>query len=314
LSFPEALLRRARSQGIEAELEEQRAEFASRLERHRSELATIGQRIRAVEEEIEGQEIQRSSEQKTLEILREELADKKTLLDQGLTQRGGYNALRRAETETLGSIGSLTAAIGQKRAVIAELEDQRSTLRAKRQETAATQINELRSKVSDLREQLLARTDTLTRSDIRSPARGVIVALNANTIGSTIQPGEALVEILPTNSELIVEARVMPQDADAIRVGQNARVRLTGLNTRTTPELPAKVIYLSADRIVDAKSQESFYTARLAFESDLPDGIGREQIFPGRPADVLISTGDRTFLEYLLRPLQDSLSRAFREE
>ena len=314
LIFASGLVMSARKLGMEAELAEQNAEFTSRLERHKSELAASDQRIKAAQEEIEGQEIQKRSVEKTREILLEELADKKTLLDKGLTERGGYNALRRTLAESEGRIGTLTSIIGQKRAGVAELTDQRSTLIAKRQENAASEINELRSRLSDLREQLRARLDTLSRVDIRAPANGIIVALHANTVGSTIQPGKPVAEILPTNSELIVEARVLPQDVDVVTIGQEARIRLSALNARTTPEIDANVTYVSADRLVDQTSQEAYYTARLAFGKDLPASVSRDQIFPGMPVDVFISTGERTFLEYLVRPLSDSFSKAFREE
>ena len=314
LEFPVQLLAAARIDGLEADLEQQRAEFANRAERHVSDLAVLDQRAQALRDEIEGLEIQKTSEERKLEVTREELQDKESLLKKGLTSRSQVNQLQRAEADSLGRIGALTATIGQRKTSIAEIEEQRIGISATRRETASTQINDIRSKLSDLREQLRAREDILLRSIIRAPADGVVVKLSKNTVGSVVRPGEAVVEILPTGNELIIDARISPRDIDAVKVGQDADLRLTALNNRTTPQVAAKLIYLSADRLVDPNSREPYYVARLEMSQELPEGLTKDQIYPGMPVEAFIRTGDRTFLEYLVRPIQDSFAKAFREE
>lgn len=314
LEFPMELLAAARIDGLEADIEQQRAEFANRTERHVSELAVFDQRAQALRDEIKGLEIQKTSEERKLEVTREELADKEGLLKKGLTSRSQVNQLQRAEADSLGRIGALTATIGQRKTSIAEIEEQRVGLSATRRETASTQINDIRSKLSDLREQLRARDDILLRSIIRAPADGVVVKLAKNTVGSVVRPGEAVVEMLPTGNELIIDARISPRDIDSVKIGQDAELRLTALNNRTTPQVQAKLIYLSADRLVDPNSREPYYVARLEMTQDLPAGLSKDQIYPGMPVEAYIKTGDRTFLEYLVRPIQDSFAKAFREE
>ncbi|MCB1459140.1 MAG: HlyD family type I secretion periplasmic adaptor subunit [Nitratireductor sp.] len=314
LEFPVQLLAAARIDGLEADLEQQRAEFANRAERHVSDLAVLDQRAQALRDEIEGLEIQKTSEERKLEVTREELQDKESLLKKGLTSRSQVNQLQRAEADSLGRIGALTATIGQRKTSIAEIEEQRIGISATRRETASTQINDIRSKLSDLREQLRAREDILLRSIIRAPADGVVVKLSKNTVGSVVRPGEAVVEILPTGNELIIDARISPRDIDAVKVGQDADLRLTALNNRTTPQVAAKLIYLSADRLVDPNSREPYYVARLEMSQELPEGLTKDQIYPGMPVEAFISTEERTFAEYLAKPIMDSVSRAFREE
>lgn len=314
LEFPMELLAAARIDGLEADIEQQRAEFANRVERHVSDLAVLDQRAQALRDEIEGLEIQKTSEERKLEVTRQELQDKQGLLKKGLTARSQVNQLQRAEADSLGRIGSLTATIGQRKTAIAEIEEQRIGLSATRRETASTQINDIRSRLSDLREQLRSRDDILLRSIIRSPADGVVVKLSKNTVGSVVRPGEAVVEILPTGNELIIDARISPRDIDSVKVGQDAELRLTALNNRTTPQVPAKLIYLSADRLVDPNNREPYYVARLEMAKELPAGLSKDQIYPGMPVEAYIKTGDRTFLEYLVRPIQDSFAKAFREE
>lgn len=314
LAFGPELEDRARLVDGYGSLDEQRSEFRNRLERHKAEMAALELRVQAAHEEIEGLAIQKESEERKLAVTREELADKKTLLDRGLTPRSQYQALQRAEADSLGRIGALAASMGQRRSSIAELAEQQAGLEATRREAAAAQINELRARLADLREQLRSREDVLARSAIRAPAPGIIVELAKNTVGSSVRPGEAVAELLPTASDLQIQVRVAPHDIDQVKIGQQAVLRLTALNARTTPDVPARVTYLSADRLVDEATREPFFTARLEIEGELPPGVAAGQIYPGMPVDALIQTGERTFFEYLVRPVQDSFAKAFRED
>jgi HlyD family secretion protein len=149
---------------------------------------------------------------------------------------------------------------------------------------------------------------------VRAPADGVVINITKNTPGSVVRQGEDIIVLLPTGGELIVEARLSLQDIDVVSVGQSASLRFSTLNTRTTPEVPGIVTYISADRQVDPITNEPFYTARLKIAEVLPDSIKRSQILPGMPVETYIQTGDRTFLEYLTKPLMDSFNRAFRED
>lgn len=314
IAFGPELEARARMVESEEILHEQRAEFRNRLERHEAELAVIVQRVNAAKDEIEGLLIQKVSEETKLAVLREELANKQTLLEQGLMSRSQYQAVQRAEADSLGRIGGLTAAIGQKRAAIAEFAEQRTGVEAMRREAAASQINDVRAKAADLREQLRAREEVLTRTEIRASVAGVINELSKNTIGSSVKPGEPVAEILPTSREMQIEVRVPTFDVDAVKIGQKAMLRLSALNARTTPDVLARVTYLSADRLVDQSTRESYFTVRLQIEGELPEGVDAEKIYPGMPVDALIQTGERTFVEYMARPIQDSFAKAFREE
>ncbi|MCU0789880.1 MAG: HlyD family type I secretion periplasmic adaptor subunit [Nitratireductor sp.] len=314
LTFSDPLAVGARLASVEDDLDQQRAEFTNRMQRHQAELAALDQRIKAAEEEIEGLQIQKASQERKLEVLRDELAGKTSLLEKGLVPKTQVNELQRAEADAMGTLGSVTATIGERRSAIAELNQQRAGIEAKRREAASAEINELRTRIGDLREQLRARDDMLARSEIRAPKDGIVVKLAKNTVGSVIKPGEAVAEILPTSGELVIDARISPQDIDMVRIGQDASVRLSALNARTTPAVDAKVIYISADRFVDPATREPYFTAHLDLADALPQGVDAAQIQPGMPVEAFIKTGERTFLEYLVRPVQDSFSKAFREE
>jgi HlyD family secretion protein/epimerase transport system membrane fusion protein len=171
----------------------------------------------------------------------------------------------------------------------------------------------VRTNLADIEERMRAAQAVLQRTTITAPAAGIVVSSTYNSQGSVIGPGEKIMEILPTSSGLIVDAKLRPKDIDQVHVGQQAKLRLSALNTRLTPEVPATVSEISADRLIDQATHEPYFRAKLKITDALPAGVKREQLYPGTPVDAFISTGDRTFFEYLVRPMMDSFARAFRE-
>ncbi len=129
-----------------------------------------------------------------------------------------------------------------------------------------------------------------------------------------IKPGDTLMEIVPLEDRLIVEARVRPQDVDEVRLGLQADVNFVGFSQRTTPKATGEVIYLSADALTDKQSGESFFLVRVAVPETEVARLGTLDLQPGMPAQVLIQTGRRTPFEYLLRPIKDSMAVAWREQ
>lgn len=314
LEFPDGIVSEARELGLEDDIAQQKQEFENRKQRQESERAILAQRSQAVRDEMAGLDTQMQSEKTKLEVIRDELEQKRDLLERGLTPRSQFNALQRAEADSEGRVGGLAAAIAQRETTLLEIEKQAINQEAKQVEEASGQLNTLQLQINDLEEQLRSREDILSRMVMRSPVDGVVVKLHKNTIGGVIRPGETVFDILPTTAEFIIEARIAPQDIDVVRQGQKANLRFVALNTRTTPEVPASVIYVSADRLVDPDTRAPYYLARLQLDGDLPEPLTRDQIYPGMPVDAFIGTGERTFFEYLARPITDSFNKAFREE
>ena len=165
------------------------------------------------------------------------------------------------------------------------------------------------------------------RIEVRSPVRGIVVKQNFHTAGGVVGPGAVILELLPVLDELIIEARVKPNDISNVAVGQQALVRLSALNQRITPMIMGRVTYLSADALVaqcrppqsqpkgaQDNAQRDFYVVRVRLDAeDARKRIDSFRPTPGMPADVYIKTGERTFFEYIMRPVLDSFSRAFRE-
>lgn len=313
MTVPDDLMTLAKQADLTDSIEEERKEFQARLSRYKAEGEILNQRVQALKDAVEGLKSQKKAGEDQLEVVKDELERKKALLDKGLTNRSEYTALLRSQAELVGQIGSIESQIASSSTQTIEARQQIERAITSRVEQAATDLNTARASISDVSERLAAARAQLARTTIRSPADGIIVSMVYNSPGSVIRPGEPVIDLLPTTKNLIIEARVSPKDVDNIHIGQNARMRFAAFNARRTPEVAGSVFYLSADRLVDAKGQP-YFTARLHISENLPAPITAAQIFPGMPVEAFISTDSRTFVEYLLQPLMDSFSHAFREE
>lgn len=292
---------------------EQKKEFQARLARHKAEQQILEQRVSALQDSVTGLEAQKKAAEEQLAIVNNEAERKKGLLEKGLTNRSEYSGLLRSVADLVGQIGSLEAQVASSTTQTVEARQQIERLTTSRVEDAVAELNKARAQVADLEEQISASRSMLERMTIRAPVDGIIVRSFYNSNGSVIPPGEVAMELLPTTDDLIVEARIKPQDIDSIRVGQDANMMFTALNARTTPKVPGKVFYISADRLVTQDTGQPYYSVRLKMADELPPEVKPEQVYPGMPVETFISTGERTFLVYLLKPLMDSFQRAFRE-
>jgi HlyD family type I secretion membrane fusion protein len=292
---------------------EQQGEFAARLNRHRNELSILGERVSQMQESVVGMEARKKASDEQLKIVKSETQRKLKLLDQGLTARDQYTQLLRSQADLLGQVSSTESQISSAKNQINEAREQIERAKSQRIEDALKELSDASNKLSDGEEQIKAARSMLERTIIKAPADGIIVSLKVNSPGIVLRPGEPVLELLPTTSDLVIEARIDPRSIDTVKVGQEARLRFTALNSTTTPEVSASVTYISADRLVDPATNQPYFQARLRITDNLPEEISRGQIYPGMPVETYISTGDRTFAEYLVKPLTDSFSRSFRE-
>ncbi|TPK65396.1 HlyD family type I secretion periplasmic adaptor subunit [Mesorhizobium sp. B2-4-19] len=298
---------------FEALIREQQKEFDARLARFRSEQSILAQRVAMHRQSMVGLQSQKEAVQQQAEIVKKELGIKAGLLDKGLTNRTEYSQLLRSEADLVGQAGALEANLAAANTQIVEAQEQTERLTTQRVEEALTKLDEVRSNLADIEEQIRAAEAVLRRTTIKAPAAGIVVSSTYNAKGSVIARGEKIMEILPTAPGLIVDARLRPKDVDQVRVGQSAKLRLSALNMRLTPEVSAIVAQISADRLVDEATHEPYFRVKLRIAADLPPGVKPEQLYPGTPVEAFINTGDRTFFEYLARPMLDSFARAFTE-
>jgi HlyD family secretion protein len=182
-------------------------------------------------------------------------------------------------------------------------------------QAAVEELHPIQAELKDISERITTAQSVLKRIDVKAPVRGIVVRLNYHTAGGVVRPGNDILTLLPLGDELIIEARVRPQDIDNLNNGQSAMVRLTALNQRITPMVTGRVIYVSADAIQNDRNQsaDNAYVTRVKLDTASAAELRNFLPTPGMPVEVYIRTGERTFFQYLARPITDVMSRAFRE-
>jgi HlyD family type I secretion membrane fusion protein len=279
--------------------------------------------IAGLQESIGGYQSQVTSIRARLALFDEELKTKSALLEQQLVRKTEVLALQRSEAGLSGELGETLGRIGDARERIARAEQQIAQLRSAAIQKAIEELHGTESDLDDLREQIVAAQDVMERTEVRAPVRGIVVKLNQYTPGGVVAPGGVILELLPVNDELIIEARVKPSEINHVSEGQSALVKLTALNQRLTPMIEGKVVYVSADTVSDlnarhasepdALARNSFVVRVWLNQRDAHQKVENFRPTPGMPADIFIETGERTFFNYLMRPVIDSFARAFRE-
>ncbi|MCB8823039.1 HlyD family type I secretion periplasmic adaptor subunit [Microvirga rosea] len=294
----------------------QRATIEARQKSLESEIASIKTSIEALQERIKGSTTQLASVREQIAFFDEELQAKEQLLKNGLIRRSEVLALQRARANLQGEAGRLTGEIGDSKERIARSQEQIIGVRNAAIKTSVEQLHETLGELADVRERILSASRIVERVKITSPVKGVVVKLRYHTPGGVVEAGKTVMEIVPLQDNLLIEVRVRPQDIPNVKLGQKAIVRLTALKQRVTPMIEGEVVYVSADALPDEKSaltRNDVYVARVSLN---PQEISKVHDFaptPGMPAEVYIKTADRTFIEYLLQPIRDSMARAFRE-
>lgn len=312
LSIPHSLLT-SNDPEVKRVVEDQQATFAVGLREHRAAVAVLDQQIAALEEKISGHSVQRAETAKQLTLLAEERTGLEILLKKGLTRKSQVLALKRTEAELKGRMGQLDAAVAETRKAIAELLERIEQVRSVRVSESSVELSKLRLARTELQEHLHAAEEVRGRLVVRAPASGTVVDLAKTHVGSVIAPGQNLMTIVPKDAGLVIEARVSPRDIDQVHVGQEARIRFSAFDPRQIPPVSGRVVYVSADRLKDQRTNAAYYHTRLEIAADLPAGFELFRLSPGQDAEVFITTGARTFFAYIADPLTKSLARAFRE-
>jgi HlyD family secretion protein len=287
--------------------------FKTRREVYQSQVAVIKERRSQVEKEIAGLKAQQVAVGQRTAIVREELAMVVSLVNKGLERRPRVLTLEREAAEIDGRQGEIVAQISRAEQVISESQATLLKLESDRNNEIAQSLREAQNQIFQLRERLLAADDQLARTEVKAPEDGVITELRVHTLGGVIAAGAPLMDLVPLQDRLIVTARVRPEDIDVVHPGLNADVHFLPYNQRRVPRLKGVVTHVSADRLIDKRTDQPYYAAKVRVQDPriAEQGI---QIIPGMPTQVFIKTGHGTVALYALRPLLDSFNNAFRED
>ena len=294
-------------------MEQARQLFVLRRDAHRNELAQIEERIRQTQQEINSLQAQRTAAQKQVRLVQPELAGLRSLRERKLVTVNRLNQIERTAVELQGSVASFDAQVAQARARIAELRQSALQLTQNFRTQAGTELVDVQSRLNDSRIRSATATDAFNRSLVRAPYDGIVDKMTYTTVGGVIPPMETIMEIVPTQDALTIEAKVSPYDIDQLSIGQAATLRFSAFNAQTTPQINGKLEHISAERVTEERTGQTYYKVRVDVTEKERKRLGNLKLVPGMPLEVFIQTSERSLLSYITKPLRDQFSRAFRE-
>lgn len=315
ITFPPELSETAADPAVKAAMADQRAQFADRRAAYLSQIGILEGRQEQLTHEIEGlgQELWSANQQ--LAFIEDELAAVRQLQAKGLVNKSRVSSLEREKARLEGLAGRNLADTAKVHGSMGELKMQMSQVREKRAEEIGERLTDVRQKLGDLVERAKVARSVLARMDIRAPAAGRVQNINPRiyTVGAVVRPGDTLLEIVPLDAPLVVDARVPVEGIDRLKRGDGVEIRFPAFHGRTTPLVLGRLGSVSRDRLEDEVSHQPYFLARVAVsDADVPPEL-KGRLRPGLNAEVVFSTGRQTVLSYMVRPLADALSRAFRE-
>lgn len=289
--------------------------FDTRLQLFQSQSSVLDQRMDQIQNQIQGDQAQVASVKDQSQLTDEEMSGYKTLYAKGYAPRQLILRYQRSMADLAGKQGSLLADIARLKQQQGETRMQMATMRDQRHTTGADELREAQAKLADVLPRLTAAKVAQDATVVRSPADGYIFNLTQFTPGSASAPGEALMQVVPSNSPLLIQAMIKPQDVENVHVGMDAKVRILALNPRWHHPMNAKVVMLAADKTVNEHNGASFYRADVRIEpKELTKLRKDERISPGMPASVMLVSGKRTLLGFLISPITDTMEHAFHEQ
>ncbi|EKZ9176585.1 HlyD family type I secretion periplasmic adaptor subunit [Vibrio vulnificus] len=284
--------------------------FEARARYFESKLNIVHQTISGAKLELNNLNQTKKIERERLSLIEEEILSNQTLVKQGFSGKSTLLQLKRLATEVRSTLSQLDRQTLTVKKRIDENQSRLEEMALERINEVVVELREAQNEIVSIREEYRVAQDIYTRTGIRAPISGKVVNMKVFTEQGVIRSGETLLELVPDDDSLIVEARVSPQDIDLISPGLDARVRLTALNARIQEPLNGKVLTVSADKLSE-QNKEDYYLARIALNDQ---DAQQHQLTAGMNAEVLILSRPRTPISYLLKPITESFNRAFREE
>jgi HlyD family secretion protein/epimerase transport system membrane fusion protein len=311
--FPDVLRARAEEPGIRDLIRSQSEVFAARKAALDGQTQILRQRISQFQEQITGLRAQQLSRERQVGLINQELLGVRELADKGHATRNRVLALEREVARLEGERGELLSSLARAQQALGEAELQILQLTRSFREEVAKSLQEVQNQLHEMNEKLIANEDVVRRLDIRAPVDGIVVAMAVTTVGGVIGSGRTIMQIVPGQDTLVVEARVQPVDVENVRPGQSAIINFPAFAQRTLPNLTGTVLKVSADRLIDERTGLPYFRAEVLIDPESLEALSDRRLMPGMPADVMIATGERTALRYLLDPILSVTNYAMRE-
>jgi HlyD family type I secretion membrane fusion protein len=288
--------------------------FATGKQYRDGAVAILQERIAQLDEEIKGLNAQESSKKKQASLVREELKGVKELYDKGLEKKPRLLSLQRAAALLDGDRAELEAQAARAQQQIGEAQLRIIDIDNQFRQSVAQDLRDAQARLAETSDKLRVASDMLQRLDIVAPQSGIVTGLRFHTVGGVIPGGQPIMDIVPSDAKLVVEARIRPDDIDVVHAGMKAEVRLTAYKRRYTPTVFGEVTQVSPDRVLDDKTGIPYFLARIVIDPSTGKNLDDVALYPGMQAEVMIATGQRKAIDYMLGPIFESASRAFREQ
>jgi len=311
--FDPELVSRADQPEVSRLMAAQVQQFAARKKLQNEELSQLDEQARQIANQNEGLAALQAATEQQAQLLTREVSGQQTLLDKGLTELTRVLTPQRELARLQGDAGQAEASLAENRGKIAEIEIERVRQTSKDREEAISDLRDLEFKDIETREKRRSLIDRISRLDLRAPVSGVVYGSTADTVRAVIKPAEPVMYIVPKDTALIVRTQVDPIHIDQVHIGQEAVLRFSSFDQRTTPTLTGHVSAISADAYEDQRLGRRYYRADITIDTGMVPKLGNVMLMPGMPVESFIQTGDRSALSYFVKPLADYFTRAFRD-
>ena len=313
LQFPDTLLQRRDEPNVAEAIAGEREQFAERRDSLQGRIAVREGRIDQLQERIAGLQAERQSVLRQIAIMDDELAGLRELQEKGYYPRIRVLERERELAQLQGRAGRLRAEIAEARERIGEAREEVQQTRREFRAKVLANLRETETRIADYRQELTQARSRLDNRYVLAGFSGRVHDVQVASAGDVVRPGDTMLQIVPENDSLVVEARVAPTDIDLVRAGMPARVRITALSQSTTPSLKGEVKWVSPDRLQDRETGRAYFSARIEIPGDEVRELGDKELKSGMPAQTLIQTGERTLVEYIWKPIGDAMSRGLIE-
>lgn len=280
----------------------------------RGQVSQLNEKIHQFENQIDGLNALKASKRTQSDLLGGELKSMRALRAEGYASDNRVLTLERQIEDLKGQIAEHDAEISRVRNSIAETEIQISQIGREFDQSVQGELREVELSIKDMEQQIIATQQQLGRVDIRSPVSGIVHELGIFTIGGVVPPGGAVMQIIPQDQKMEFEVNLEPLYIDQVYPGQDARLLFSAFNARTTPEINGKVSKISPNTIVNEEAGMAFYLVNISVSEEELKRLNGQELVPGMPVEVFITTESRSPLNYLVKPLTDNFRRALREE
>ncbi|MFZ2727761.1 MAG: HlyD family type I secretion periplasmic adaptor subunit [Methylococcaceae bacterium] len=317
VTFPELLVKSSLHDPRAAEdMRVQEQAFKVRKHARDGEMFIFKEQHQQLLAKIQGIKSQQASRNNLASSLSKDLTDFRAMLKEGYVEKQKVTELERRLSEAQGDEGDFTANIATAQNQISEIALKILQIEKDFQREVVDELSKVQSELSELREKTQWLEDTVERTIIKAPESGMVLGLAVHNLGTVIAPGGHILDLVPQKEALVIEAQVSPMDIDRVHIGQTTQIRFSAFKSAKTPKVEGKLLTLSADRLTDEKNQVSYYLARVSVDKEGLVELEKRGLIlmPGMPAEVLINTGDRTFLEYIVQPLTNIFARSLIED